>query len=148
MVKIRTMRGFISLEKLQATGKILVAYEIVQDGTDKKPGLIGHGFGGEALICLLPDDDGQWFRDLSFAMYPDADVTECSYELPVKENTMLCRHCEKSAKYVCNFCNQPVCVQHAHIIGLKHLTCSQYDTEYGVTKEWEEKKNGKSMGRI
>lgn len=55
---------FRSPQSLEATGKVPKGYTFVSDGTDKKAGRIGAGFGGEALVCLLPNDNGQWFRDL------------------------------------------------------------------------------------
>ena len=45
-------------------------YHHAPPGSHKKPGSYGEGFGGEALVCLFPDDDGQWFRDLCNAKDP------------------------------------------------------------------------------
>lgn len=67
--------GCFTPQTLVATGKLPNGYEVVADGSDKLPGRIGSGLGGEALICLLDGDDGQWFRDLCQAKDPEWEVT-------------------------------------------------------------------------
>ena len=52
-------------EQLQATGKVPPGYALADPGMDKRPGLYGEGFGGEAVVCLLPDDDGAWYTELA-----------------------------------------------------------------------------------
>lgn len=54
--------AFRTVESLKQANIVPKNYQFVPDGTDKAPGLIGAGFGGEALVCLLPDDDGAWFE--------------------------------------------------------------------------------------
>lgn len=56
--------GAFTPESLEATGKVPAGYTRMPNGSDRVPGAYGEGFGGEALIILLPNDDGQWFRDL------------------------------------------------------------------------------------
>ena len=69
--------GAFTPETLRATGRIPAGYEVVENGTDKEPGRIGEGFGGEALVCLLDGDNGDWFEALVKELRPDWDVT-CS----------------------------------------------------------------------
>lgn len=53
-----------ALRPQDLNGKVPAGYTYALPGVDKKPGLYGEGFGGEAIVCLLPGDDGQWFRDI------------------------------------------------------------------------------------
>lgn len=46
-------------------GKAPAGYQRAKDGDDRKPGLYGAGFGGEALVSLLPGDTGEWFRAIA-----------------------------------------------------------------------------------
>ena len=43
-------------------GRAPKEYHHAPPGSFKKAGLYGEGFGGEALVCLLPGDNGDWFR--------------------------------------------------------------------------------------
>jgi len=52
------------LKPADLDGKAPAGYRHVLPGSEKKPGRYGEGIGGEAVVCLLPGDDGQWFRDL------------------------------------------------------------------------------------
>lgn len=66
--------GCFTPASLAATGKIPQGYQVVSDGTDKAPGLIGSGICGQALVCLLDGDDGAWFRDLCVSRDPSWGV--------------------------------------------------------------------------
>lgn len=77
--KLRQIYGFISLKTLRNTGKVPAGYTFVTDGTDKARGLIGYGFGGEALVCLLDGDNGEWFEQIQRSLYPDADVRRVGF---------------------------------------------------------------------
>jgi len=39
-------------------------YQVAPDGTDFAPGLVGSGpfAGNEVTVCLLPGDEGEWFK--------------------------------------------------------------------------------------
>ena len=52
-------------------GKAPERYQNVPPGSPKKAGNYGEGFGGEALVCLFPDDDGQWFREICKSKDPE-----------------------------------------------------------------------------
>ncbi len=51
----------------QLDGKAPAAYRKARWGEDRSPGLYGEGFAGEAVVCLLPDDSGVWFREIAAA---------------------------------------------------------------------------------
>jgi hypothetical protein len=55
-------------------GKTPKGYIEAANGTDKAPGLYGEGFGGEALVCLLENDNGDWFEKLAKSLDPAASV--------------------------------------------------------------------------
>lgn len=40
-------------------------YTRAEIGTMRSPGYYGEGFAGEALVCLLPGDDGEWYVKLA-----------------------------------------------------------------------------------
>lgn len=46
-------------------GRAPAAYQRAEAGDERKPGIYGEGFAGEALVCLLPDDAGDWFVRLA-----------------------------------------------------------------------------------
>lgn len=58
----------------ELNGKTPPGYRHAKNGEDRAPGLYGEGVGGEALVCLLPNDDGAWFEKLAKSKDPNAVV--------------------------------------------------------------------------
>jgi len=53
-----------SLVSSELDGEAPSMYRRAKTGEQRAPGLYGDGFGGEALVCLLPSDNGDWFVQL------------------------------------------------------------------------------------
>lgn len=56
-------------------------YRFAQDGANRAPGLYGGGFMGELLVCLLPEDSGDWFVKL--ATDAGCDGKNCRHSVPL-----------------------------------------------------------------
>jgi len=56
-------------------------YLHIRPGGDRELGTYGEGFGGEALVCLMPNDSGKWFVKLA----TDAGCVgkHCRHEMPL-----------------------------------------------------------------
>lgn len=50
-----------NIKPQEMKSKIPQPYREGKDGESRQQGMYGGGFGGELLICLLPEDDGKWF---------------------------------------------------------------------------------------
>lgn len=59
---------------LDLQGRAPKEYILAPPGSGKKAGRYGEGIGGEALVCLLPDDSGDWFRALCTEKDPSGSV--------------------------------------------------------------------------
>lgn len=54
-----------NLKPAQLDGKAPATYRKARWGEDRSPGSYGEGISGEAVVCLLPEDSGDWFRKIT-----------------------------------------------------------------------------------
>lgn len=55
----------VNLKPVDLQEKAPKVYQQGSDGECRRHGLYGGGFMGEALVCLLPEDDGKWFVEIA-----------------------------------------------------------------------------------
>lgn len=50
---------------LEGLSLVPSTYRRAREGEDRRPGTYGEGIAGEALVCLLPEDSGEWFARIA-----------------------------------------------------------------------------------